>query len=226
MAEKARRKSSTAAPVSPQLIDRPGFPQQREHGQSPEAARENLIKAIRRGAAFPNPRLPRGWQLGADGDEVFGESPEARLDARGFSLEKPDTSPCLAPIPVPPEVAARFYPSGWKPPKQRRAAPRQQSASLLERAQARLNELSSLSAVWPPVDPEIVVALKQLPPNSPPCSSRSSSPKPAASGPLLRLRAQRDSREKWGKPSLRSGATKSVTGKASHRMSRHRRCGG
>ena len=90
-------------------------------------------------------------------------SPEARLDARGFSLEKPDTSPCLAPIPVPPEVAARFYPSGWKPPKQRRAAPRQQSASLLERAQARLNELSSLSPVSPPVDPELVAALKQLP---------------------------------------------------------------
>ena len=43
MAQKARRKSNTAAPVSPQLTFY--FRQLREHGQSPAAALEYLTKA-------------------------------------------------------------------------------------------------------------------------------------------------------------------------------------
>ena len=171
-------------------------------------------------------RGARGWRLMAA--EVFVVSPEARLDARGFSLINRTPPRALLPFRCRRRSRPGFIPPAGSPRRQRRAAPRRQRASLLERAQARLNELSSLSPVSPPVDPELVAALKQLPTElTAMLKPLVTSPKPAARGPSLRLRAQRDSRGKSGKAVIaawcdekryRQGVPKSVTTQAVWRM--------
>jgi hypothetical protein len=174
---KAKRKSSASAPVSPQVAFL--FAQLRAHGQSPAAAIEYLTKAIQSGDAVSKPEMPDGWQLEVAGDEVFVVWRDGRRNARDFSLYRPrPRSHSLDPGPVPPEVMAKLYPPGYKPPKLSRAAQRSRllSTSLQERARA-LFEQAPLSSPLPsppnqPADPAFTAALYKIadalkPPNKP-----------------------------------------------------------
>jgi hypothetical protein len=123
---KAKRKSSAAAPSSPQLAFY--FNQLRER-VSPAVAIKYLTDEIAAANAIPVPALPENWRLEADGETLFVVSPAGRRDAREFSLRKN----ILKPAPTRLETMLALYPGDAapvvSPPEQNREKARPGAAA-------------------------------------------------------------------------------------------------